>query len=319
MIKGSALHIPADYYDAEDSDNVCYLCENPHYSLLCEVKLYDFPFTFKKCQCGLVKQTPMPNVKFFDWFFNSEIFFSSKKTEKSAIWGYYDFIADEACRLATSRKRYKMLRHLFEADRPLEVMKIGPATGTFLYVVREHGHHAMGCDVSSQFVSFAKNNYDIEIDQGRFELADYRNGQFDIIVLFNVIENIPNQVEFLNAINRTLKPGGYFILNFVDMQRNIISWMQKSKYFLYRPPVCYIYTMPVIRKVLEKFGFHILECHRDIRYLHIEKILTLLGCKWALPFASMLKFHRRHFPIYAYPSKIIVAKKIEPDKKKTYK
>jgi SAM-dependent methyltransferase len=308
-IDGSASRVPPEYYDMEDSDNVCYLCENPRYRLLHEVTHFGFPFLFKQCQCGLIKQTPMPNTKFFDWFFNSDTFLSVREKEDENIWGYYDFLADEACRLATSRKRYRMLRHLFEVERPLEVMKIGPATGSFLHVIQEHGHHAMGCDVSSTFVEYAKENYAIHIDQGRFEHQDYADGRFDMILLLNVIENVPNQVEFLNAINRTLKKDGHFILNFVNMKRNLVAAFQKSKYFLYRPPVCYAYTMPVMRRVLEKFGFRIVEVHNDIRYLHMEKIVTLLGWNRILPVSRRLRLHRLHFPIYAYPSKILVARK----------
>jgi len=308
----TALHrIPPEYYDADDSDNVCYLCESPRYELLHEVKHYGFPFTFKKCQCGLVKQTPMPNTGFFDWFFNSEMFLSSKKADESEIWGYYDFLGDEACRLATSRRRYRKLSRIFDVGRPLEIMKIGPATGTFLHIAQQHGHHATGCDVSSKFVSYARENYSVHIDNGRFEHMGYDDGRFDVVLLLNVIENVPNQVEFLKAIHRTLKPGGYFILNFVDMEKNAIAAIQKSKYFLYRPPVCYVYTMKVLERILEKFGFHVVECHRDTRYLHIEKIVTLLGWKGILPVARSLKLHRIHFPIYAYPSKILVSQRID--------
>lgn len=305
------LQIPAEYYNGNDSDNVCYLCEDPRYETLHEVGHYGFPFTFKKCRCGLVKQAPMPNIKFFDWFFNSDTFLSSQKTEKSEIWGYYDFLSDEACRLATSQRRYKILSHILDVGHPLEIMKIGPATGTFLYVAQQHGHHALGCDVSSQFVEHARKNYNVTIDNGRFEHMNYASEQFDVILLLNVIENVPNQVEFFRAIHRTLKPKGYFVLNFVDMERNVIAALQRSRYFLYRPPVCYIYSMPVLRRILEKFGFGIVECRRDIRYLHLEKIVTLLGWKWALNVTRLLRIHRIHFPIYAYPSRIVVACKDE--------
>lgn len=303
------LQIPSRYYDANDSDNVCYLCEEPLYEVLHKVEHYGFPFTFKKCRCGLIKQTPMPNVKFFEWFFNSDMFLNSQKTEKSEIWGYYDFLADEACRLATSRGRYKKLSHVFDVGHPLEIMKIGPATGTFLHVAQQQGHHVLGCDVSSQFVEHARKHYNVSVDNGRFEHMDYEDEQFDVILLLNVIENVPNQAEFLRAIHRTLKPNGYFILNFVDMERNVVAALQRSRYFLYRPPVCYTYSMPVLRRVMEKFGFGIVECRRDIRYMHIEKIATLLRWKWALNVSRLLKVHRLHFPIYAYPSKIVVARK----------
>ena len=140
-----------EFYDEHDSDNVCYLCENPRYTPLYHVTHYDFPFMFQKCACGMVEQTPMPNERFFDWFFNSEVFFSSKKTDKDSIWGYYDYFADEPNRLATSQWRYRKLVHLFQ-DGPLSIMKIGPAVRAFLHVAAQHGHKVLGCDVSNQFV-----------------------------------------------------------------------------------------------------------------------------------------------------------------------
>jgi len=317
MPKGVAkmvTQISPDFYDLEDSDHVCYLCEQPSYTPGYEVTHYGFPFRFQRCQCGLVKQTPMPNVRFFEWFYNSELFFSSNKSEKSEIWGYYDFFPDEPSRLATSRWRYKKLQHLFEVGRPQEIMKIGPSTGTFLYVANQNGHHGIGCDVSSSFVEYAKDSYKVQIDHGRFEHKNYADAQFDAVILFNVIENVPNQVEFLQAINRKLKQGGLFILNFVDMKNNLIAAIQKERYFIYRPPVCYIYEMPVMKRVLQEFGFEVLESHRDIRYMHIEKIATLLGWGWLLAIPRFLRIHRVPFPIYAYPSRIIVARRTHGDR-----
>jgi ubiquinone/menaquinone biosynthesis C-methylase UbiE len=212
--------------------------------------------------------------------------------------------------MATSEYRYRKLRHIFEREkRPLEIMKVGPSTGTFLYVANQHGHHAIGCDVSANFVDYAKAKYDARIDHGRFEKMDYREGQFDVLMLLNVIENIPNLDEFLRAVQRTVKPGGHFILNYVDMERNVIAAVQREKYFLYRPPVCYIFDRDVIRRVLTRYGFEIVESHRDVRYLHLEKIFTLL--RWRIPYliARSMGVHRIFFKIYAYPSKLVVARR----------
>lgn len=300
---------PYDFYDQEDSDNVCFLCGNPKYKLRYELGHFGFPFRFQQCQCGLVKQTPMPNEKFFEWFFNSDIFFSSKESKSEKIWGFYDYFKDESCRLATSRYRYKKLRNIFEVGHPLEIMKIGPSTGTFLHVAKQHGHNAIGCDVSTQFAEYAKEKYSVQIDNGRFEHMDYADEQFDVIMLFNVVENVPNQAEFFDAVRRKLKVGGYFILNHVDMQNNVIEKVQKEKYFLYRPPICYIYKMDVLEKILNKFEFKVVSHYRDIRYMHMEKIFTLLGWKLPLSFFNSLHVQQTPFPIYAYPSKITVAQR----------
>ncbi len=298
-----------DFYDHDDSDNTCYLCNDPQYELLHEVTHYGFPFVFKRCQCGLIKQTPMPNERFFEWFFNAELFFSSKQTNKSAIWGFYDYFKDEPCRLATSRRRYRKLRHVFETRRPLDVMKVGPSTGSFLHVAQQHGHRVLGCDVSERFVAYARDTYGVTIDHGRFERLRYDDGQFDVIMLFNVIENVPNQVEFLSEVHRTLRPGGAFILNFVNERANVLAAAQKERYFLYRPPICYVYSLSVMRRVLAKFDFEVAACMRDIRYLHIEKIATLLGWRFPLAVSERLGIHHTPFPIYAYPSRIVVARR----------
>jgi SAM-dependent methyltransferase len=252
----------------------------------------------------------MPNEKFFDWFFNSSAFFDVKETEKEEIWGYYDYFSDESSRLATSKGRYRRLKKYFEFwGRPARVMKIGPATGTMLHVAQQNGHEVRGCDVSSRFAEYARKNYRVEIDNGRFEKMPYEDSQFDIILLFNVIENVPNQAEFLEAINRTLAPGGFFISNYVDMKNNLVAGIQKDKYFLYRPPICYIYTREVYRRILNNFGFEIREVKWDYRHMHLEKISTLLRWKWLHTLSKSLHINRINFPIYAYPSKIVIAQK----------
>ena len=303
------IHIPPDYYDHDDGENVCYLCGAPAYSPWSQPDRYGFPVVFKRCQCRLGKQVPMPNKRFFEWFFSSDVFLSSKESGKSEIWGFYDFFGDEPCRLATSRRRYRALSRHFPKGRSLEMLKIGPATGTFLHVARQNGHRTRGCDLSTRFVEYARNTYGVEIDHGRFEDIGYANGQFDVILLFNVIENIPNPAEFLERVRQTLRPRGLFILNFVDMQCNLIAAMQKDRYFLFRPPVCYVYDLPVMKRVLGKFGFEMVALHRDIRFMHLEKIATLLRWRWILGAAKAAGIAHVKFPFYAYPSRIVVARK----------
>ena len=310
MSKKSIEKLSVEYYDLQDSENICFLCNQPTYKLKYKVKHFGFDFTFKQCSCGVVKQTPMPNEKFFEWFFNSKAFYSAKKSGKKEIWGFYDYFKDEPCRLATSRHRYKKLKFVFEKDKPLEIMKVGPSTGSFLYVANQHGHHAIGCDISADFVDFAKEQYNVRIDNGRFERIKYSDEQFDVLLLFNVIENIPNLDEFLKEVNRTVKKGGYFILNHVDMKGNLIAALQKDKYFIYRPPICYIFDRDVLSSMLFKYGFKVVKTYRDIRYLHMEKVLTLLRWKRVNSLFRLFNAHRIPFKIYAYPSQVVVAQKM---------
>jgi hypothetical protein len=94
------------------------------------------------------------------------------------------------------------------------------------------------------------------------------------------------------------------------MHNNLIEKFQKSRYFIYRPPICYAYTNSVMAQIMHKFGFEIVDTFHDIRVLNVEKIVTLLGWKWALRLSRTLRINRLAFQVYAYPSKIVVARKI---------
>lgn len=299
-----------DLYDHQDGDNVCFLCGDPKFEVVHKVRHYGFPIVFQRCRCGMIKQTPMPNRSFFEWFFNSDLFVSSRRQAEGRIWGFYDYFKDEPSRLATSRLRYRRLRrHLERAKRPLDILKIGPSTGTFLHTVAQHGHRAYGCDVSNRFVQYAREAYGVEIQQGRFEELGYPAAKFDAILLFNVIENVPNQQQFLLEVRRCLAPGGLFIFNFVDMKHNLLGTIQKERYFLFRPPICYIYDRDVMARMMHRFRFEVVDRYRDVRFMTPEKVFTLLGWRRAHRVARGLRLDQMRIPIYAYPSRIWVAQK----------
>lgn len=301
------IEVPPDMYDHEEGAGTCLSCANPRYSPFRASTHFGIPIAFHRCECGTIKQVPMPNERFFEWFFNSELFFSSKETDSDEIWGFYDYFRDESCRMAQSERRFAWIsKALGWSEKPQRILKIGPSTGTFLYVAKQAGHDAWGCDVSDRFVGYAKDNYDIRIDLGRFEHQPYEPESADAVLLFNVIENVPNLDEFVEAVRRILPVGGRFIINHVEMAGNLIEGFQKDKYFIYRPPICYAFDRDGLNAFLGRHGFEPRMRRRDIRYLHLEKISTLLRWKWLLKLSRLLGISRVTFPIWAYPSWITV-------------
>lgn len=300
----AGVTVPAEYYDQADGTGRCPACRDPRFTLLHRVEHFGFPFEFHRCRCGLIKQAPLPNERFFEWFFNSELFFSSKRSSQDEIWGFYDYFRDEPSRLATSRRRYRKLSRLLGWDTPRSIMKIGPSTGTFLHVAGEAGHRVLGCDVSDRFVRTARERYGVRIDHGRFERLGYADESFDAVLLFNVIENVPNLEELLAAVARTLRPGGHFILNHVEMRHNLLARLQRDKYFLFRPPICYGFEGPALGRLLGRFGFVRRHELLDVRDLHLEKVSTLLRWRWLHEAARRTGTLRTGFAVWAYPSRI---------------
>jgi len=209
--------------------------------------------------------------------------------------------------MATSLRRFHKVRKIIDLKPNSSILKIGPATGTFLHIAQSAGHIVRGCDVSDQFASYARENYNVEIDVGRFEQQNYPENYFDIVVLFNVIENVPNLDEFMLAIARTMKTEGYFIFNHVRMSNNIMEKIQGGKYFMYRPPICYMFALQSLRKLLDKYNMFEIDFTLDIRYMTLEKVFSLFGWKLMIKLTRIFKISRFNFPLYAYPSRITIA------------
>lgn len=166
-----------------------------------------------------------------------------------------------------------------------------------------------GCDLSGPFIQLARQFHDIPTDQGYFEDMDYPDCSLDLIASFSVLENIPNQEEFLGVVHSKLKQGGLYYFNFVDMTRNWIEALQKDKYFLYRPPITYGFQQRHIVELLQRNGFSIMEISSDIRCLSVEKILGLLRWKKLLKLAHTLKCDQWNITLPAYPGKLVLAQK----------
>ncbi|MBI4301044.1 MAG: class I SAM-dependent methyltransferase [Chloroflexi bacterium] len=87
----------------------------------------------------------------------------------------------------------------------------GCGAGRFLQAIRCHRPdlEGYGCDLSRRAIALAKQG-DAQIN---YALADigklpYAEAQFDVVLVFDVLEHLPEPAQAIKEINRVLKPGG---------------------------------------------------------------------------------------------------------------
>ena len=80
-------------------------------------------------------------------------------------------------------------------------------------------------------------------------------GQFDLIIMRDVLEHIHDQNKFMGVVKRFLKPAGKFFLGFPPWQNPFGGHQQicESK-ILSKMPYFHILPMPVYRLILKMFG-----------------------------------------------------------------
>lgn len=107
------------------------------------------------------------------------------------------------------------LRHL-EALVPLEgarVIDCGCGAGGYVRALRERGIDAIGVEHSAEKVAEYRQGTEPErVEQGDLEALRFPDASFDVALLNEVLEHVPDEARALREIRRVLVPGGHLIV-----------------------------------------------------------------------------------------------------------
>lgn len=126
----------------------------------------------------------------------------------------YHYIPDSTHFLeaASVHERYKIeiVLRFVGAGRLLE---IGPSYGCFTYLAKKAGFIVEAIEMSTSCCDFLRDVIGVKAIHSNDPVhALGHAGHYDVIVLWHVIEHIPNAFETLAAIASSLNPGGYLVL-----------------------------------------------------------------------------------------------------------
>ena len=137
----------------------------------------------------------------------------------------------------------------------LKILEIGCAEAGTLKLLKEDGHEVTGIELNKSRIETAlKNNPDLDIRQGDISslyIVDELNDTFDLIIMREVIEHIPNKGATFYNISRLLKKGGYLFISFPPKFSPFAGHQQVGKSILRKTP--YIHLFPTfLLKILLK-------------------------------------------------------------------
>jgi 2-polyprenyl-3-methyl-5-hydroxy-6-metoxy-1,4-benzoquinol methylase len=136
--------------------------------------------------------------------------------------GYHDRLIDrnsgEYARMdGVARRHMQVLtRHCPSpkgAGRAARVLDVGCSAGLFLKRARDAGFAVSGLEMSPRSVEYARDTLGLNVQQGAIEDADFADGSFDIITLFDVIEHLSDPYTAAKQLAQWLKPGGILLMS----------------------------------------------------------------------------------------------------------
>lgn len=114
------------------------------------------------------------------------------------------------------------------------ILDVGCGEGSLGKALKENGANVTGIDISKKAIEIAKKKIDkvflLDVENDHLP---FKRGEFDIIILSEIIEHIFSPTDLLNKIKPFLKQGGYLILtvpNFLYFSNRIKMLFGKFNY-----------------------------------------------------------------------------------------
>jgi 2-polyprenyl-3-methyl-5-hydroxy-6-metoxy-1,4-benzoquinol methylase len=123
-------------------------------------------------------------------------------------------VDDPLAYLSETEDVYWSIRSCLERIEPgAKILEIGSGLGYMTYALRKKGYDAFGIDISKVAVDNARIRYGSYFEEA--DLADWstrKAGEYDMVLMAELIEHIPNPLEFLKMALNLLKSNGYLIV-----------------------------------------------------------------------------------------------------------
>jgi 2-polyprenyl-3-methyl-5-hydroxy-6-metoxy-1,4-benzoquinol methylase len=205
--------------------------------------------------------------------------FSNALDEK---WGLARSLDPEPKSMRRLRARryhdWNIARRFLKQIDQVKYLDVGCATGTHVHIFTELGLDACGVDPSEQPILLGQQA-GRKLFQGTLDEVHFPSESFDLISSYEVIEHIPNPVEFLTEISRVLKPGGVLILG----TGNFDSWTRRLRHgrwdffslLEHGGHICF-YSPKTFKKIAPMMGLQLVKANTySVRFFEKEEVSWL--------------------------------------------
>ena len=268
-------------------------CTSPHLSLHDDILICD--------PCGLARSVP-----------------SIESGELAALYGAVedpDYLVSEDERRASFREALTELERYLPQGK-VAVLEIGSAVGLFLEEARNNGWEATGIE-PSRWASERARSRGLDVFTGTLEDYDPKGKTFDAVVLWDVLEHLPDPVAALRRIGELLRPEGLVAFTTVNIG-GLGARLFRGRWPWFMRMHLHYFTSRSLRALVKREGFEPLRIATQPKVLKLgyvlERARRLFGPlatagRWT---AERLRLAERPVKIDLGDILLVVARKVQP-------
>ena len=159
-------------------------------------------FTLEKCDdCQFIMTNPRPEEESLWEYYKFDDYISHSDTKKGLVSKCYHIVRGWNIKYKTN----------LLGDKKGKLLEIGSGTGKLLAKCKEIGWDVIGIEPSAEARKIAKETNGIELLKD-LEKAELKEGSVNTVMLWHVLEHLPNLNETFKSINKLLKKNGKLIV-----------------------------------------------------------------------------------------------------------
>lgn len=164
----------------------------------------EMKFELSRCMsCGHIMQTPPPTDEELRKAYSAD-YAPYRPAWKESGWPLWKIL-----RALTTWRRMQRLKRYGKGRKLLEV---GSGAGDFLYAARKAGWDVRAVEYSDELAETLRTELNFDVRAGDLKPGLWKEGEFDVIILWSVLEHVRDPLETLLIVNSYLKPGGLLFL-----------------------------------------------------------------------------------------------------------
>ncbi len=214
----------------------------------------------------------------------------------------------------TFTKRLDFLQKISGDKKKLRILDIGCNIGTLLFAAKQRGWECHGIDINAKVKPFFKDS-GVHLKIGDVLKASYKKNSFDLIVMNDLIEHIPDPRALLRKVHELLKQHGLLFLVTPD-DGSFIAKIMGKHWFHFKPREhLYYFSKQHLRRLLRETGFTPYSFKHLGRYRSLntlaEKSASFLGpfSRFGLKVFKFLHMDTIVVPFNMFDEYAVVAKK----------
>lgn len=185
--------------------------------------------------------------------------------------------AEEVDNLKNEARKYLLVIQAYAAGK--KYLELGCAGGAMLAEAQQQGFMTTGVEVSAEMADWGRDNLHVDIRQGSLGDQKFKNGEFDVVFLGDVIEHLAEPKEVVREIHRILGEKGIVALAFpmelsgiIPRLRSALNLQRESPD---KPYHLFYYNLNTMRMLLEQSGFRVVYSRQE-KLLRTQSIRTIL-------------------------------------------